>query len=55
VLANNADASVPFTQVDFDSSVLAAAESQELRVTIGFGGNVRMCDPNASAPSPRAC
>lgn len=55
VLANNADASVPFTQVDFDSSVLAAAESQELRVTIGLGGNVRMCDPNASAPSPRAC
>jgi len=55
VLANNADASVPFTQVDLDSSVLAAAESQELRVTIGLGGNVRMCDPNASAPSPRAC
>lgn len=55
VLANNADASVPFTQVDFDSAVLAAAESQELRVTIGFGGNVRMCDPNTSAPSPRAC
>lgn len=55
VLANNADASVPFTQVDFDSAVLAAAESQELRVTIGLGGNVRMCDPNAAAPSPRAC
>ena len=55
VLANNADASVPFAQVDLDSSVLAAADSQELRVTIGVGGNVRMCDPNASAPSPRAC
>lgn len=55
VLASNADTSAPFTQVDFDSSVLAAAESQELRVTIGLGGNVRMCDPNASAPSPRAC
>lgn len=55
VLANNADASVPFTQVDFDSSTLTAAESQELRITIGLGGNVRMCDPNAAAPSPRAC
>ena len=55
VLVNNADASVPFAQVDLDSSVLAAADSQELRVTIGVGGNVRMCDPNASAPSPRAC
>ncbi len=55
VKATNADASAPFTQVDLDSSVLAAAASQELRVTIGFGGNVRMCDPNAPAGSPRAC
>lgn len=53
--AANADASVPFTQVNLDSSVLAAAASQELRVTIGLGGNVRMCDPNAPASSPRAC
>lgn len=51
----NADASVPFTQVDLDSTSLAAADSQELRVTIGLGGNVRMCDPHATAPSPRAC
>lgn len=55
VRAANADTSAPFTQVDLDSSVLAAASSQELRVTIGFGGNVRMCDPNAPAGSPRAC
>lgn len=55
VRAANADASAPFTQVDLDSPVLAAADSQELRVTLGFGGNVRMCDPNAPAGSPRAC
>lgn len=55
VQPTNADGSAPFTQVDLDSSVLPAADSQELRVTIGLGGNVRMCDPNASAPSPRAC
>lgn len=55
VKAANADASAPFTQVDLDSPVLSAADSQELRITIGMGGNVRMCDPNASAPSPRAC
>lgn len=55
VKANNADTTKPFTRVDLDSPVLAAAESQELRVTIGFGGNVRMCDPNAPAGSPRAC
>lgn len=53
--AVNGDGSKPFTQVDLDSSVLTAADSQELRVTIGLGGNVRMCDPNASAGSPRAC
>lgn len=51
----NADASAPFTQVDLDSAVLGAAASQELRITIGLGGNVRMCDPNAAAGTPRAC
>ncbi len=55
LLAANADASLPFTQVDLDSSVLAATDSQELRITIGLGGNVRMCDPNAPVSSPRAC
>lgn len=34
----------------------AAGASQNLRVTIGVGGNARMCDPNlASGSSPRAC
>lgn len=51
----NADASAPFNQLDVDSSVLSAAESQDLRITIGLGGNVRMCDPHATAGTPRAC
>lgn len=55
LLVANADASAPFTRVDLDSPVLAAADSQELRITIGLGGNVRMCDPNAPVSSPRAC
>lgn len=55
VKAANADASVPFSQVTLDSPLLAAADSQELRITIGLGGNVRMCDPNAPVSSPRAC
>ena len=55
LLAANADGSLPFTRVDLDSSVLTAAESQNLRITIGVGGNVRMCDPNAPAASLRAC
>lgn len=49
-----------FTQldVDIDTAVLSAADSRELRITIGAGGNTRMCDPNLtiSNPSdPRAC
>lgn len=56
VVAANSDGSAPFTRVDLDSSVLDAADSQELRVTIGVGGNARMCDPNlAAGSSPRAC
>lgn len=55
VKAANADTSAPFMRVDLDSAVLEAADSQELRVTIGFGGNVRMCDCNAPTSSARAC
>jgi type IV fimbrial biogenesis protein FimT len=54
-LTTNADSSVTLTQVELDSAVLAPADSRELRVTIGLGGNVRMCDPNAPATSPTAC
>lgn len=52
VLPVNADATTPFTQVD----VAAAGGTQNLRVMLGLGGNVRMCDPNlAAGSSPRAC
>lgn len=47
----NADASASLTQVD----LTAAGGTQNLRVTIGAGGNARMCDPNMAAGSPRAC
>ncbi|MDD2928596.1 MAG: GspH/FimT family pseudopilin [Sideroxydans sp.] len=52
---NPVDGTVPFTHVDIDSAVLPAAESQELRITLGVGGNIRMCDPNAPSASTRAC
>lgn len=55
IRASNADNSAPFTQVDVDSAILSVEESQNLRITIGLGGNVRMCDPNATAGTPRAC
>lgn len=51
----NADASATLTRVDLDSPLIAPADSQELRVTIGVGGNARMCNPNLAAPNARAC
>jgi type IV fimbrial biogenesis protein FimT len=45
-------------RIDVDSSVLSAADSREMRITIGAGGNIRMCDPNLTVSSPndpRAC
>ncbi|MDZ4203010.1 MAG: GspH/FimT family pseudopilin [Gallionella sp.] len=52
-IGTNADGTDSLLQVEIDSPSLEASESQELRVTIGLGGNVRMCDPNA--PAPRGC
>jgi len=50
-------APVPFVQVDLDSAVLPPADSRNLRVTLGVGGNVRMCDPELalSLTDPRRC
>ena len=45
---------VPPTLAQVD--IGAVGGNQNLRVTIGVGGNARMCDPNlASGSSPRAC
>lgn len=54
-LAANADGSATLTQVEVDSSVLAAVDSQELRITIGLGGYARMCDPRFPSSNPRGC
>ncbi len=51
----NEDGSLPISEVGVDSTVLAAADSRDLRVTIGAGGQIRMCDSNAIAGDPRAC
>ncbi len=53
----NADASASITQIDIDSTTLAASDSRELRITVGAGGVVRMCDPNIAilASDPRYC
>lgn len=49
-------APVPFTQIDIDNTALATG-SRPLRITLGVGGNTRMCDPYSglSASDPRKC
>jgi len=53
----NTDASAPITRLDIDvsTSLIAAADSKEQRVTITTGGAVRTCDPNAAAGTGTAC
>ena len=41
--------------IDVPTTVLSAAQSKELRVTITPGGAIRLCDPNAPAGNGRAC
>lgn len=41
--------------VNIDSSSLSNADSRDLRVVIGTGGNARMCDPNLASSDFRAC
>ncbi|MGH8807889.1 MAG: GspH/FimT family pseudopilin [Noviherbaspirillum sp.] len=42
--------------VDITPSVMPAAQTRDLRITIDVGGNVRMCDPNVTSPTDaRAC
>lgn len=55
----NVDGSASLTQIDVDlpTSILSAAQSRDLRVTISNpGGQVRMCDPNVTGTTdPRKC
>jgi type IV fimbrial biogenesis protein FimT len=53
----NTDASSSITQLDADvpTSLIPAASSHELRITITTGGAVRLCDPNAAAGTAMAC
>ena len=58
-VATNADASASITSADLTvpTTILAASEARKLRIVIGPGGNVRMCDPDAGVPvgDPRKC
>lgn len=53
----NTDASSSITRLDADVpvSLIPAASSRELRITISGGGAIRLCDPNAASGSSTAC
>lgn len=53
----NTDASNSISQLDIDVpiTVIPAADSHELRITITTGGAIRLCDPNATAGVGMGC
>lgn len=57
-IATNADGSASITQIDLDvpAGTLPASASRELRLAVGAGGRVRMCDPSVTdATDTRYC
>jgi type IV fimbrial biogenesis protein FimT len=52
-VAPNANGSASITQVTFDvpTTMLPAALSRDLQVTVSPAGRVRMCDPNVTDPN----
>ena len=56
VVANtDASASIATLDIDVPTSLIAAADSKEQRVSITTGGAVRTCDPNAAAGTGTSC
>jgi len=55
----NADGSISLEQIDVDvpTTILPANKSRDLRLTIGAGGQIRMCDPDPGIQTgdPRKC
>ncbi|MCK6413671.1 MAG: GspH/FimT family pseudopilin [Azonexus sp.] len=51
----NSDGSPTLTQLNIDNPSLAAEKSRDLRIVIGAGGSIRMCDPAVSGSDTRAC
>ena len=49
VIFNNLGGVAAVTRVDIDNTSIPAASTNDLRVRVGAGGNVRVCDPNISA------
>jgi len=54
-IAANIDGSPTATSIDVANPGLAEKERRVLRLALGVGGGVRMCDPSLHADDPRAC
>ena len=55
-LGNATTAAGQLSVVNVDNSSVPAAKSKDLRIRVGAGGNVRVCDPNVSdATDTRFC
>ena len=54
---SNTDASGSISQFDIDvpTTLIPAADSKDLRITITTGGAIRLCDPNATAGVGMGC
>lgn len=50
-LTANSGATAALTEIN----LTAPSASRNLRITIGVGGNARMCDPSATTGTPTAC
>jgi type IV fimbrial biogenesis protein FimT len=51
----NIDGSNLATQIDVTNPALSAANRRTLRLNLGAGGNVRMCDVAVASSDPRGC
>lgn len=57
VMTSNTDGSLPINAmaVDMPPEIVPPAKTRDLQVTVGSGGEVRMCDPNVADDDTRSC
>jgi type IV fimbrial biogenesis protein FimT len=54
-VTGNVDGSATPTAIDVANPVVQAADRRALRLVVGIGGDVRMCDPQVAPSDPRGC
>lgn len=55
-ITSNGDGTPTISQIDVCSAApIPTADMRKMRIVVGAGGNLRMCDPQVAAGDPRAC